>query len=170
MLMQAYYYLFYWIDQDLVCSIEFRFFWLGCAAMICNCLLQMFRALPKQPPSKNHPRNVLHYKNHFDATILVHVTWNTALKHENAYWWPDIDFFKIAKTWNQFVSLTHWPLTRYPSHYLTTVTSLEPKRRSKWPPFYATTTNSPVRCAFWVPTMFVLSSIRLFFMQRNHMC
>jgi len=31
---------------------------------------------------------------------------------------------------------------------LTTVASLEPKRSSAWPRFYATTTNSPVGCAF----------------------
>ena len=28
--------------------------------------------------------------------------------------------------------------------------SLEPKRSSKWPPFYSTAINSPVRCAFGV--------------------
>ena len=39
---------------------------------------------------------------------------------------------------------------RIPHHYLTTIASLEPKRSSKQPPFYTTTANSPVRCAFWV--------------------
>ena len=46
---------------------------------------------------------------------------------------------------------THTPIHPL-THSLTTVASLEPKRSSALSPFYATTTNSPVGCAFWVPT------------------
>ena len=80
------------------------------------------------------------------------------------------NFLKIDKTSN-IVSLTH-SLTHSLTQYLTTVASLEP---SEWPPFYATTTNSPVRCAFCgsnecglCTSLFLLSSIVLFFfMQQN---
>jgi len=53
------------------------------------------------------------------------------------------------------------------THLLTTVASLEPKRKGAQPPFYITTTYSPVRCAFWgsggasAPRWFLLSSIIL---------
>ena len=40
-------------------------------------------------------------------------------------------------------------LTALLIYSLTTVASLEPKRSSERSPFYATTTNSPVGCAFW---------------------
>ena len=53
---------------------------------------------------KNYPRNIFHDKNHFITIILVHITWNTALKLENTYWWRNVEFNKIATTWN-FVSL-----------------------------------------------------------------
>ena len=52
-------------------------------------------------------------------------------------------FTKIAKVKN-FVWLTAW-LT----DCLTTVARLEAKRRSGWPPYFATITNLPVGCAFW---------------------
>jgi len=85
-------------------------------------------------------------------------------KHEIAYWWPDIEFHQKLK----------FCLTAS----LTTVASLEAKRKGAQPQFYTTTTNSPVGCAFWgsnkwgasAPGWFLFSSIRLFFffMQRNH--
>ena len=65
--------------------------------------------------------------------------------------------------------LTHW----LPDH------SRKPRaqtKQHKQPPLHTTTTNLPVRCAFWdsdkcrtsVPWLYLLSSIRtFFFMQRN---
>jgi len=40
-------------------------------------------------------------------------------------------------------------LTASLPHSLTTVASLEPKQKGAQPPFYTTTTNSSVGCAFW---------------------
>ena len=104
---------------------------------------------------KNHPTDILRDKNHLYGIVLVHIVHKTALNtvQQNAYRWPDINFLKIAKT-QILASLPH---------SLTTVASLEPKRSSTRPPFYATITNSPVGCAFWGSDECVLSVPCLFF-------
>jgi len=56
--------------------------------------------------------------------------------------------FTYSLTYSLTLSLIH-SLTRSLTHYLTIVASLEPKRSNKRSPFCATTTNLPVRCAFW---------------------
>ena len=54
----------------------------------------------KNAISKNHPKDILHDKNHLYGIVLVHITSNitfkTKKKHfqmENIFRWPDNDFF-----------------------------------------------------------------------------
>ena len=95
--------------------------------------------IAKNTALKNQLRNFLRDENHLYVIILVHLTSNVALKTRKHSLAAGYRIFLNRQTRN-FVSLTH---------SLTTVASLEPKRSSAWSPFYATTTNSPVGCAFW---------------------
>ena len=94
----------------------------------------------KNTAFKNQLRNFLCDENHLYRIILVHLTSNVVLKTRKHLLAAGYRIFlKIVKTQN-FVSLTYSP---------TTVASLEPKRSNAWSPFYATTANSQVGCAFW---------------------
>ena len=95
---------------------------------------------------KNHPTDILHSENHlYRIYVLVHIIHKTAL---NTTKHLQVAGYKIFKNRQKFQFLSHC-LTHCFTHCLTTVTSLEHKRSSAQSPFYATTTNSPVGCAFW---------------------
>ena len=102
----------------------------------------------KNTALKNQLRNFSRDENHLYGIILVHLTSNVALKtrkHLLAAGYKinkNIEFLKNRQ--NSKFRLTH-SLT----YSLITATSLEPKRSSARSPFYATTTNSSVGCAFW---------------------
>ena len=117
----------------------------------------MFCAPPKIPPLKTY-KHCMRQKPLL-RNIIIHIIHKTALnttKHSR------VAGYKIFKKSPNLVQ---------PPHSLpTTVTSLEPKRSSARSPFYATTTSSPVGCAFWgsdectyvlCALSFLLSSIRL---------
>ena len=103
---------------------------------------------------KNHPTEIVCGENHLNGIVLVHIIHTTAInttKHLQVARY--IYIFKSPKT-PTLVSLPH---------SLTTVVSLEPKRSSARSPFYATTTNSPVGCAFWGSDEFTPCAPCLFF-------
>ena len=64
------------------------------------------------------------------------------IKQENTFKWLDIEFFKNHKN-------SKFRLSASLLHCLTTFASLDAKKSILQPQFYNTTTNSPVRCAFW---------------------
>jgi len=104
---------------------------------------------------------MLRNENNLYGIILIHLTWTISLKTRNRLL---VAWYRILKKFPNCLTAS-----------LTTVTSLEPKRKGAQPPFYATTANSPVGCVFWGSdkwgtSLFLLSSIRLFFfyMQQNH--
>ena len=108
----------------------------------------------KNTALKNQLRNFLHDENHPYGIILVHLTSNVVLKTRKHLLAAGYRiFFKSSKLEISSHSLTDHRTTdrptNPPTHSLTTVTSLEPKRSSARSPFYATTTNSLVGCAFW---------------------
>ena len=90
---------------------------------------------------KNHPKDISHSENHLYRIVLVHLIHKTAL---NTTKHLQVAGYKIFKNCQKSPILSHC-LT----HCLTTVASLEPKQSCARSPFYATTTNSPVGCAFW---------------------
>ena len=87
---------------------------------------------------KNQLRNFLRNENHLYGKILVHLTSNVALKTRKCL---------LAAGYRIFLNRQNSKFRL--THSLTTVTSLEPKRSSTQSPFYATTTNSLLGCAFW---------------------
>ena len=90
---------------------------------------------------KNHPTDIVCGENHLYGIVLVHIIHKTAL---NTTKHLQVAGYKILKNCQN----SNFCLTAS----LTTVASLEPKRSSAQSPFYTTITNSPVGCAFWVPT------------------
>ena len=95
----------------------------------------------KNTAFKNQLRNFLCDENHLYGIILVHLTSNVALKIRKCLLAARYRIFKRPPN----LEILPHSLT----HCLTTVASLEPKRSSTRSPFYPTTTNLPVGCAFW---------------------
>jgi len=58
----------------------------------------------KNSSSKNHPKDILHDKNHLYRIVIVHLHRMMHLTQENIFRWLDVEFFLIVKTRN-FVSL-----------------------------------------------------------------
>ena len=90
---------------------------------------------------ENHPKDILHSKNHLYRIVLVHLTSDDVFKTRKHLQMVDIQFLKNHKD-------SKFRLTCL-TNCLTTFASLDTKRSIVQPQFYATTTNSPVQCAFW---------------------
>jgi len=128
-------------------------------------LPQMFHAPPKMPPSITILETCFTMKIAFNTTILVYLTWNTAKKHENAYWWLDIVFCKNLQ-YLKFC-LTH-------SFYPTMVTTrAQTKQQIATILCHSNKINSEMYLLgfqqVWglCATLFLLNSIRFFFIQQN---
>ena len=73
--------------------------------------------------------------------MLVHLASNVVLKARKCL---------LAAGYRNLKKLSKLEISSHClTHSLTTVASLEPKRSSARSPFYTTTTNSPMGCAFW---------------------
>ena len=112
--------------------------------IISNSMVALFKyglphilcALPKMPPPKTIAETYLQQKSPLCNNISPsNITYS----------------FKTTKslTGDRLQTFKNFSKLKISSHSLTTVASLEPKRSREWPPFYGTTTNSPVGCAFW---------------------
>jgi len=112
-----------------------------------------------------HPKDILHNKNHLYRIVLVHLTSNVAFKKTFSDGWI-LNFLKNRKC-SKFCQTASLPAHIHKPRAQT-------KHRTA--AILQHNTNSPVRCAFWgsrqawglCTSLLLLSSIRLFFMQRNH--
>ena len=132
--------------------------------------MNVSRAAQNNSAFKNHPTDIVCSENHLCGIVLVHIIHKTAIHTTKHLQVARYKILKIAKNSNFSITASLTDHSRK---------SRAQTKQCTGSPLYATTTNSPVGCAFWgsdecsyalCALSFLLSSIRLlvFFIQRNH--